>query len=102
MIASLLVLAPLSIAALWFYWRSAPTTRRRGTLLAYNIAVVLIVAGLTASLVLHVRASLGTGPDRAWWPVLAALASLALVPPLLAVAALFRNRVLFRGGASQS
>ncbi len=99
MIAALLVLVPLSAAAVWLYLRTAPATSRRVFLGAYNVVVILVVAGLSTTLVLHVRALLGTGPDRAWWPVLGGLGALALVPVLLCIAGMLRNFVLFRRGA---
>jgi len=100
-ILSLVILGALCIASLWVYWRSSPTTERRGALLAYDVSVALIVAGLAAGLALHLRASLATGPDRAWWPVLATLGAIALVPPSLTLAALLRNLLLFRPGSSR-
>ncbi len=101
MILSLVILVPLSVAAVWFYWRSAPPHCPRERMLAYNIAVVIVAGGLSTSLVLYLRASLGSGPDRAWWPVLGALGWLLLVPLLLGIAGLLRNFVIFRDGASK-
>ena len=63
---------------------------------AVEVLVLVAVAGCawTAS---HFYRTTGQSVDRAWWPVLATLASLLVVSGVLLAGTMVRNLLLFRG-----
>lgn len=96
MLFSLLILAPLLVLSLWLYFRWSPKAARRRALAAYDTTLLVAAVVLSGRTALHLRRALAEGPDRAWWPVLAILASLGIAVILLAIGGIVRNLLIFR------
>jgi NADH:ubiquinone oxidoreductase subunit 4 (subunit M) len=96
MLLSLLILAPLLILSLWLYFRCTPKTARRRALVAYDATVLLGAVVLSSRTALHLHRAMSAGPDRAWWPALAILASLGIAVIFLLVGGIVRNLLIFR------
>ena len=100
MLLSLLILTPLLILSLWLYFRWTPRTARRRALAAYDATVLLGVVVLSGRTALYLHRAMSAGPDRAWWPALAILASLGIAVIFLLVGGIVRNLLIFRGGGA--
>jgi hypothetical protein len=96
MILVLLIQLPLLLLAVWAFYRLSPVTPDQRGVRRFNTVVVLLGLGLCGLVAVKVYSDLLAGPDRAWWPVVSALYSLALFPGVLLVGGLIRNLVLFR------
>ncbi|HAM59950.1 MAG TPA: hypothetical protein DCQ64_32895 [Candidatus Rokubacteria bacterium] len=93
----LALLLPLLGLALWVFVRVHPRSGSAGALRAYNVGVVLVAVAGCAWTASHFYRTTGQSADRAWWPVLATLASLLVVSGVLLAGAMVRNLLLFRG-----
>jgi NADH:ubiquinone oxidoreductase subunit 4 (subunit M) len=102
MLLSLLILAPLLILSLWLYFRRTPKTARRRALVAYDATVLLGAVVLSSRTALHLHRAMSAGPDRAWWPALAILASLGIAVVFLLVGGIVRNHLIFRARGVRS
>jgi len=98
MIIVLIVLLPILVLSLWWFYKLSPRDAEQRLVRLYNTAVlvggVLICAGLT----LRIQAMMADTSDRAWWPVLSAIFSLLFLPLWLAVCGVVRNLLVFRSG----
>ncbi len=98
MILALIVLVPILLLSIWAFFKFSPKVEGRRGVLLFNLSVLVVGLLLCAFLTLKVYASMGNGPDRAWWPVLSALGSLVVFPMVLLLGGLVRNRLVFRTG----
>ena len=96
MSVALILLLPLLGLALWVFVRFRPRSGSAGAVRAYNVGVVLVAVAGCAWTASHFYRTTGQSVDRAWWPVLAALASLLVVSAVLLAGAALRNLLLFR------
>jgi len=96
MVLSLIILVPFSLISIWFYIKSTPKhfEKQAGHIYNFIIVVLLIMACSTVSL--YFCYSTGQSADRAWWPILAFLGSLFVLPIVLILGGLIRNFILFR------
>jgi hypothetical protein len=93
MVLALLVLIPLLIFSLWAFFHFTPPTTVRGVRVFNGSAVVvgaLLCVGWSARTYLQMVGTV----DRAWWPVVSALGSMAIFPVWLVLAGVLR-RVVF-------
>ena len=100
MIALMVVAVPVVSLSVWLYLKTAPagtTFRSRAKFEA--VVVVLEIAGCAVAAYMAYTIA-GRGVDRAWWPVVALIYILALIPSLLIPAALIR-KVIYRKAAGQ-
>lgn len=96
MIVASLVLVPIAGVVIWAFFRFAPAHAERKMLLRFNLRAVAVA--LVAAVAWCVRTYVVMSPtqDSAWWPVISLLGALAILPLVLALAALVRNFVVFR------
>ncbi|MBI2527985.1 MAG: hypothetical protein HYV93_18620 [Candidatus Rokubacteria bacterium] len=97
MTLALALLLPLLGLALWVFVRLRPRGGPARAVRAYNVGVLLVAVASCAWTAAHFYWTTGQSVDHAWWPVLAALASLLVVSGVLVAGALVRNLLLFRG-----
>jgi hypothetical protein len=100
MITASVILLPILLASVWFFVRAQPSTSRIAALRRFNVYVAVIAALAVCLVTLYFWNTTGQSIDRAWWPVLATLASVLMVAIVLVFGIVVRF-VLFREGASQ-
>ena len=98
MILALIVLLPILVLSLWWFYKLSPRDAEQRLVWLYNTAVLVVGALICAGLTLRLQAMLADTPDRAWWPVLSAIFSLLVLPLWLAVCGVIRNLLVFRSG----
>ena len=98
MIIVLIVLLPILVLSLWWFYKLSPRDAEQRLLWLYNTAVLIVGVLICAGLTLRLQAMLADTPDRAWWPVLSAIFSLLVLPLWLAVCGVVRNLLVFRSG----
>ena len=96
MILVLIVLVPIFLLSVWAFLRYSPRMEGRKGVLLFNLSVLVVGLLLCAFLTFKVYASMGVGPDRAWWPILSVLGTLVVFPVVLLVAGTVRNGVVFK------
>jgi len=96
MVIALLVLVPLLALILWVFFRFSPEVDNQRRVVFFNLAVLTLGFLVCGWLTLKVYEDMSAGPDRAWWPMISGLYSLALFPVVLFVGGLVRNFLLFR------
>ena len=96
MMLSGIFLVPVLLITTWLFFRFSPRRSDPRPVFRYNIGVFVVGLMLCAGWTVWIRAQLVTGPDVAWWPVLAILGSLAVFPLILLAGALVRNVLIFR------
>lgn len=95
MIAALLILLPVVGIVGWAFFRSAPIHADRKAVLRFNLlslAIALLFAGAWS---VRTYLVMSPGVDSAWWPVIAMLGALIIIPLVLALAGILRNLVAF-------
>ena len=97
MTLALAALLPLVGLAVWTFVRFRPRSGSAVAVRAYNVGVLLVAVAGCAWTAAHFYRITGQSVDRAWWPVLATLASLLVVSGVLLAGAMVRNLLLFRG-----
>ena len=97
MTLALAALLPLVGLAVWVFVRVRPRSGSAGALRAYDVGVVLVAVAGCAWTASHFYRTTGQSVDRAWWPVLATLASLLVVSGVLLAGTALRNFVVFAG-----
>jgi len=98
MILALIVLLPILVLSLWWFYKLSPRDVEERHLRFYNTAVLVVGVLICTGLALGFRAMLADSSDRAWWPVLSAIFSLLVLPLWLAVCGVVRNLLVFRSG----
>jgi len=96
MILALIVLVPIFLLSVWAFLRYSLRMEGRTGILLFNLSVLVVGLLLCALLTLKVHANFAAGPDRAWWPILAALGTLVVFPVVLLAGGLLRNGLVFR------
>jgi hypothetical protein len=96
MILALLILVPILLLALWAFFRLSPKLDDRRKVIGFNLGVLIFGLTMCGLVTLKVYTDMSAGSDRAWWPVIAGLYSLALFSVVLFLGGLVRNFVLFR------
>jgi cytochrome bd-type quinol oxidase subunit 2 len=96
MILALIVLLPILVLSLWWFYKLSPRDVEKRRVRLYNVAVLVVGVLICAGLTLTLRAMLADTSDRAWWPVLSAIFSLLVLPLWLAVCGVVRNLLVFR------
>ena len=96
MILALIVLLPILVMSLWWFYKLSPGDAEKRLVRLYNIAVLVIGVLICTGLTIRLQAMLADTPDRAWWPVLSAIFSLLVLPLWLAAFGGIRNLLVFR------
>ena len=91
MILALAIMFPLLAFSLWLFMRAKPIEQCRKAVHRFNIATLGVVATSCAVISVYFWQAAGQSVDRAWWPILAVLASVFSTIIILAVAALIRS-----------
>lgn len=91
MIIALILLVPICLIVLWFFFKSSPKNQdKQATILKFNVITVFAAILSCAWLTISTYSAMIDTSDRAWWPVLSGLGSLILVPAVLLVGAFIR------------
>lgn len=98
MILALIVLLPILVLSLWWFYKLSPRDAEERHVRLYNTAVLVVGVLICTGLALGFRAMLADSSDRAWWPVLSAIFSLLVLPLWLAVCGVVRNLLVFGSG----
>ena len=98
MILALIVLLPILVLSLWWFYKLSPRDVEKRRVRLYNMAVMIAGVVICTGISLRLRAMLVETPDRAWWPVLSAIFSLLILPLWLAACGVVRNLLVFRSG----
>jgi hypothetical protein len=96
MILALLVLVPISVLMVWAFFHFSPKLDNQRRIIYFNLAVLILGFLVCGGLTLKVYENMSAGTDRAWWPIISELYSLAVFPVVLFVGGLVRNLLLFR------
>ena len=96
MVIALLVLVPILALILWAFFHFSPEVDNQRGVIIFNLAVLILGFLVCGWLTLKVYEDMSAGPDRAWWPMISGLYSLALFPVVIFVGGLVRNFLLFR------
>ena len=96
MIFALLILLTILLLTLWAFFRLSPTISDQCKVTGFNWGVLIFGLAICGLVALKVCTDMSTGSDRAWWPIISVLYSLALFPVVLFLGGLVRNFVLFR------
>lgn len=99
MIAALLVLVPIVAVVTWAFFRFAPRHVERKAVVRFNLGALALGMALAGAWCVRTYLVMSPTEDRAWWPLISLLGSLAIFPLALGVAAILRNLVVFRGRA---
>ena len=97
MTLALAALLPLVGLAVWTFVRFRPRSGSAGAVRAYNVGVLLVAVAGGAWAAAHFYRTMAQSADRAWWPVLATLASLLVVSGVLLAGTALRNFGVFAG-----
>ena len=103
MIIALLILVPIAGVTGWAFSQFRPSNAERKTVLRFNLGALGIATLLAVGWCVRTYIVMSPTVDRAWWPIISVLGVLVLFPLVLAIAAVVRNRTIFRkrkGGAS--
>jgi hypothetical protein len=98
MILALIVLLPILVLSLWWFYRLSPRRAEQRLVWLYNAAVLVVGVLICAGLTVRLQTTLADTMDRAWWPVLSAIFSLLVLPLWIAVCGIVRNLLVFRSG----
>lgn len=96
MALSMIFLVPVLLITVWLFFCFSPKRPDPRPVFRFNIGVFVVGLLVCAVWTIWIRAQLVTGPDVAWWPVMAVLGSLAVFPVILLAGALVRNFMVFR------
>ena len=102
MIGALLILLPVVGVVAWAFFRFAPIHANRKVLLWFNLASVTVALFLAAAWGVRTYLVMSPTADSAWWPVIAVLGALIILPVVLGLAAILRNFIVFRCGTGVS
>lgn len=93
MIILFVVAIPVIALAVWFYLKTSPkgTTLKSRFGFESSVLAAEIVGCIWASY--YSYTTVGQGNDRAWWPVIAFIYYLLLIPGILILAAIIRRLV---------
>ena len=98
MIAALLILLPAVAVAGWAFFRFSHIHSDRKAVLRFNLVSLTVAVLLAAAWSVRTYVVMSPTADSAWWPVISVLGALTIVPLVLGLAAILRNRVVFRRG----
>jgi hypothetical protein len=93
MTALFIAAAPVLALSLWLYLKAAPPGTTLKSRALFEVVVLLLELAACAVAGDLAYAAVGQGVDRAWWPVVAVIFGLVLVPSRLIPAALVRRSV---------
>jgi hypothetical protein len=96
MFFSLILLILVLAVSTWAFLRYSPRGSDPRRVVRFNASVLVIGVIGCGALTIKLYLALATSQDRAWWPVIAGLYSLALFSAVLLVGALVRNLLVFR------
>jgi hypothetical protein len=94
MIAAYFVAVLLFIVLFFAFFHFSPKGRKEAT--AYNVATLMLTAGLSGTYVWHLHREMGGSANENLFLTIAPLAVLGIAIVVLAVSALLRNYVIFR------
>ena len=96
MIAALTVLIPFLCIVIWFYLKFTPKHANKKSLKNYNLIVVFLALLACFLVSFYFYNTTGQSVDKAWWPVLATLGSLFIIPIILLITGFIRNFIIFK------
>lgn len=100
MIALFIVAVPVVWLSIWMYLKAAPPGTTLKSRASFEVVVLLLELAGCALAGYLAYGSVGQGVDRAWWPVVALIYMVLLVPAALLAAALAR-KVIYRKAGRQ-
>jgi len=93
MILSLIAAIPLIALSIWLYLKFCPADTTLKSRIGFEASVLLTEILGCVWVSYHSYATVGQGNDSAWWPVIAFLYCLALIPIILIFAAITRKLI---------
>ena len=96
MITALIVLIPLLMISLFFFFKLPPKCADPKKIKIYNLVTLAVAISLSVMFSLRVRVIMINGPDAAWWPLIAFTFSLAVLAGTISISGLLRNLLIFR------
>ena len=86
MILSFLIIFPLLCITVWWYIKVASKERH----IFFDAGVIIAAILSCAAVIFYFYNAAAHGPDRSWWPVLAAFGCLSAFPVILGLGRIFR------------
>ena len=102
MIVAFALLLPVLGLSLWVYFCFRPAAVDVYRLRIFDSLVVGCAAGLCIAATVYLRNEMASGPDSAWWPVVAAIYSLVIFPVCLMVGGAVRYVICWRSTTAGS
>jgi hypothetical protein len=96
MITTLIVLIPLLIISLLFFFKLPPKNIALKKIKMYNLSTIVVAILLSVAFSLRVRTIMINGSDAAWWPIIAFTLSLAVLAGTISISGILRNLIIFR------
>lgn len=96
MVLSMIFLVPVLLITVWLFFRFSPRKSDPRPVFRFNLGVFVFGLLVCAVWTIWIWAQMVSGPDHAWWSILAVLGSLAAFPVILLAGALVRNFMVFR------
>lgn len=99
MILAFAILLPVLAVSLWAYFRFRPAGAEAHKLRTCDVFVVGCTVVLCIAITVYLRNEMVSGPDSAWWPVVAAIYWLVIFPISLMVGGIIRYAIFSRSSA---
>lgn len=84
---------PLTALSFWLYLKFCPKGTSLKSRIRFEIPVFLVELLACAGAAVYSWWKIGQGPDRQWWPVIAFIHCILLIPSILVLAASIRRMV---------
>jgi len=91
MIISFIAAIPFVAFVVWLYLKFCPAGTTLKTRLGFEASVLTAIILCCITAIYYTHLTVGQGADSAWWPVIAFLFCLKLIPIILILSAIIRG-----------